>query len=81
MHKSVLLDESIEALNIKNTDTIVDCTLGYGGHSSEILKRVGNGYLYSFDQDLDAIKFSNERLKQISNNYEIIKSNFVNIRA
>ena len=81
MHKSVLLDESIKALNIKDTNIIVDCTLGYGGHSSEILKRVGNGYLYSFDQDIDAIKFSDERLKQISDNYEIIKSNFVNIRA
>ena len=81
MHKSVLLNESIEALNIKNTDIIVDCTLGYGGHSSEILKRVGNGYLYSFDQDIDAIKFSDKRLKQIKDNYEIIKSNFVNIRA
>ena len=81
MHKSVLLDESIEALNIKSDSIIVDCTLGYGGHSSEILKQVGNGYLYSFDQDIDAIKFSNNRLKQINNNYEIIKSNFVNIRA
>ena len=81
MHKSVLLDESIEALNIKNDSIIVDCTLGYGGHSSEILKKVGNGYLYSFDQDVDAIKASDERLKQISDNYEIIKSNFVRIRA
>ena len=81
MHKSVLLDESIEALNIKKDSIIVDCTLGYGGHSSEILKRVGNGYLFSFDQDIDAIDFSNNRLKQINNNYEIIKSNFVNIRA
>ena len=81
MHKSVLLDESIEALNIKDTSIIIDCTLGYGGHSSEILKQVSNGYLYSFDQDIDAIKYSDERLKQISDNYEIIKSNFVNIRA
>ena len=81
MHKSVLLDESIEALNVRDDSIIVDCTLGYGGHSSEILKRVGNGYLYSFDQDIDAIKFGDDRLKQISNNYEIIKSNFVNIRA
>ena len=81
MHKSVLLDESIEALNIKDDSIIVDCTLGYGGHSSEILKRVGNGYLYSFDQDIDAIEYSDERLKQISDNYEIIKSNFVRIRA
>ena len=79
MHISVLLNESIENLNIKETSTIVDCTLGYGGHSSEILKQINKGYLYSFDQDKDAIKYSKERLDKIGNNYEIINSNFVNI--
>ena len=81
MHKSVLLEESIESLNLKSNSIVVDCTLGYGGHSSEILKRVDKGYLYSFDQDIDAIEYSDARLKQIRDNYEIIKSNFVNIRA
>ena len=80
MHKSVLLDECIKYLNIKDTSIIVDCTLGYGGHSSEILKRVPKGFLYSFDQDMDAIKYSKERLSKISDNYHIIKSNFVNIK-
>lgn len=80
MHKSVLLDECIEYLNIKEDSMIVDCTLGYGGHSSEILKRIKRGKLFAFDQDKDAIKYSNERLKKIADNYEIINSNFVNIK-
>lgn len=80
MHNSVLLNESIEYLNIKDDSIIVDCTLGYGGHSSEILKRVKNGHLYCFDQDLEAINSSKKRLKSISDNYTIINSNFVNIK-
>ena len=80
MHKSVLLDECINYLNIKDSSIMVDCTLGYGGHSSEILKRVPNGYLYSFDQDKDAIKYSTERLNNVASNYTIINSNFVNIK-
>ena len=79
-HISVLLDESIDSLNLKDTSIVVDCTLGYGGHSSEILKRIPNGHLYSFDQDIDAIKYSKERLTKINNNFTIIKSNFVNIK-
>lgn len=80
MHESVLLNETIESLNLKEDSIVVDCTLGYGGHSSEILKRIPKGKLYSFDQDIDAIKYSTERLNKIGNNFEIIKSNFVNIK-
>lgn len=80
MHKSVLLDECIHYLNLKDDSVIVDCTLGYGGHSSEILKRIPNGFLYAFDQDLDAINSSQKRLSELASNYEIIKSNFVNLR-
>ena len=79
-HISVLLNESIDNLNLKDDSVIVDCTLGYGGHSSEILKRINNGYLFAFDQDGDAIESSYERLSKISNNFEIINSNFVNIK-
>lgn len=75
-HISVLLNESIEGLNIKEDGTYVDCTLGYGGHSSEILKRIKKGNLFAFDQDQDAINSSFERLSNISNNFTIIKSNF-----
>ena len=79
-HISVLLEESIDNLNLKEDSVIVDCTLGYGGHSSEILKRINKGFLFAFDQDNDAILSSTERLNKIGNNYEIIKSNFVNIK-
>lgn len=80
MHISVLLNECINYLNINDNDIIVDCTLGYGGHSSEILKRLKNGFLYAFDQDDEAIKYSNDRLNKIANNYCIINSNFVNLK-
>ena len=80
MHISVLLNECLENLNIKEDSIIVDCTLGYGGHSSNILKRIKRGFLFAFDQDDDAIKSSTKRLDEISNNYEIIRSNFVNIK-
>lgn len=80
MHKSVLLDECIENLNLKNNSVIVDCTLGYGGHSSEILKRINKGFLFAFDQDEEAVLSSTERLNKIGNNYEIINNNFVNIK-
>lgn len=80
MHESVLLAESIESLNLKEDSIVVDCTLGYGGHSSEILKRIPKGKLYCFDQDIDAIHYSKNRLNEIASNFEIIQSNFVNIK-
>lgn len=81
MHISVLLNECIENLNLKDDSVIVDCTLGYGGHSSEILKRIKKGKLYSFDQDDEAIKSAKDRLDKIGNNYTIIRSNFVNLES
>ena len=80
MHKSVLLDECIENLNLKEDSIIVDCTLGYAGHSSEILKRIPKGFLYAFDQDMEAILSSRDRLNKIGSNYEIIYSNFANLK-
>jgi len=79
-HKSVLLNESIENLNIKEDGIYVDCTLGYAGHSSQILKRITRGCLFAFDQDGEAIEYSKKILGQINDNYEIINSNFVNIK-
>lgn len=76
MHKSVLLEECLTYLNLKEDSIVVDCTLGYGGHSSEILKRIPKGFLYAFDQDQDAIDSSRERLSKIGSNFEIINSNF-----
>lgn len=79
-HISVLLEPTIEALNIKEDGIYVDCTLGYAGHSSAILKRLKKGKLYAFDQDIDARVYSENVLKSISNNYEIIPSNFSNLK-
>ena len=76
MHISVLLDEVIESLNIKEDGIYIDGTLGYGGHSNEILKRIKNGHLYCFDQDKIAIANAKERLSKTGDNFTIIKSNF-----
>ena len=80
-HKSVLLNEAIESLNIKEDGIYVDCTLGGGGHSKEILKRLTTGHLYSFDQDDHAIAAETSRLQEISDHFTIINSNFVNIKT
>lgn len=79
-HVSVLLNESISSLNIKEDGIYVDATLGYAGHSSAILKRLKKGKLYAFDQDATARKCSENYLKEIGNNFEIIPSNFVNLK-
>ena len=64
-HYSVMLSESIEGLNIKEDGIYVDATLGYAGHSSEILKRVKRGILLCFDKDIDAINHSRLKLEKI----------------
>jgi len=80
-HKSVLLDETIESLNIKEDGIYVDGTLGGGGHSYEILKRLGpKGRLIGIDQDEDAIKAASERLKEFEDKLTIVKSNYCNIK-
>lgn len=81
MHKSVLLDESINGLNIKPDGTYIDCTLGYAGHSGEILKRLETeGFLFAFDQDEEAVNFSYDKLSKIGNNFKIFHTNFRNIK-
>ncbi len=79
-HISVLLEESISSLNLNESSIVVDCTLGYGGHSSNILARIKKGFLFAFDQDSEAIRHSTDRLNSIGTNFTIIKSNFVNLR-
>ncbi|MCR5787527.1 MAG: 16S rRNA (cytosine(1402)-N(4))-methyltransferase RsmH [Bacilli bacterium] len=81
MHYSVMLSEAIEGLNIKDDGIYVDATLGYAGHSSEILKRVKRGFLFAFDQDMEAITYSDQKLSEISLNYKIIHSNFQNLKS
>lgn len=80
MHYSVMLKEAIEALDLKETGIYVDATLGYAGHTSEILKRVKRGFIFAFDQDINAINYSKEKLEKISDNFLIIKSNFLYIK-
>ena len=80
-HKSVLLEEVINYLNVKQGGIYVDATVGYAGHSSVILRKIGKeGVLFAFDQDDEAIEYSNERLSKIGNNFTIFKSNFVNMK-
>lgn len=80
MHFSVMKQECIENLNIKDNGIYVDGTIGLAGHSSEILKRIPSGFLYGFDQDDFAVSKSNEKLSVIGTNYKIIRDNFVNMK-
>lgn len=75
-HYSVLLDECIESLAIKKDGIYVDGTLGRGGHSSEILKRIPDGHLYAFDRDQTAIDESVKRLLEVGNNFTCIHREF-----
>ncbi len=78
-HKSVLLEETIEALNIKKDGIYVDCTCGGAGHSSEIIKRLDGGRLVAIDQDPDAIGIIKERI----GHYDcvtVVHDNFSNLK-
>ncbi|MBR4618594.1 MAG: 16S rRNA (cytosine(1402)-N(4))-methyltransferase RsmH [Bacilli bacterium] len=80
MHISVLKEELIENLNLKEDSIIVDGTLGYAGDSSIILERIKKGFLFAFDQDSEAIEYSTNLLNKIGTNFTIIKSNFVHLK-
>ena len=76
-HIPVLLEETIGGLNIKPDGTYVDLTFGGGGHSREILARLGKGgHLYSFDQDLDALKNAQPLEEQYGDRFTFVRSNF-----
>ena len=80
-HYSVLLNETIENLNIRPDGIYVDGTLGGGGHSYQILKRLGeNGRLIGIDQDADAIQAAGERLAEFGNKATLIRSNYANMK-
>ena len=80
-HYSVLLEETIENLNIKPDGLYVDGTLGGGGHASEVAKRLSNkGRLIGIDQDADAIRAAGERLKPYGDRITIIRSNYANMK-
>lgn len=75
-HIPVLLNETIQGLNINPSGTYVDLTVGRGGHSSEILTRLKDGRLICVDQDEEAIVASTARLSKISNKFEMVRANF-----
>lgn len=77
MHYSVMLKEVLDSLNLKEDGVYVDATLGYAGHTSEILKRIKRGFIFAFDQDNEAICYSKKKLEGIGSNFSIIKSNFL----
>ena len=74
-HESVLLNESVQGLNIKSNGIYVDVTFGAGGHSKAILKQLKRGRLYAFDQDADASKNTIEH-----KNFKLLNTNFRNIK-
>ena len=80
-HYTVMLNEAVDALECQDGKIYVDCTLGGGGHSELILKRISpSGKLISFDIDDEAIAHSKERLKDYSN-LTIVKSSYTNIKS
>jgi 16S rRNA (cytosine1402-N4)-methyltransferase len=81
-HKSVLLEETIDSLNIKPDGIYVDGTLGGGGHALEVCKRLSkNGRLIGIDQDADAIEAATKRLEEHKDKVTVVRSNYVNIKA
>ncbi|WP_312431550.1 16S rRNA (cytosine(1402)-N(4))-methyltransferase RsmH [Lacrimispora sp.] len=81
-HKSVLLHETIDSLNVKPDGIYVDGTLGGGGHALEVCKRLGTyGRLIGIDQDGDAIKAASERLKAYEDKVTVVRSNYENIQT
>ena len=81
MHYSVLKNEVLENLNIKNDGIYVDATIGYAGHAREILSRVPSGFLYGFDQDKKAVAYANEKLSKLGQNFKIFSANFASLKT
>lgn len=79
-HVTVLLDECIDNLNIKEDGIYVDGTLGGGGHSLHIVEKLTTGKLICFDQDINAIKAGKKRLEDHLDKVIFVHSNFVNIK-
>ncbi|EEI71154.1 MAG: 16S rRNA (cytosine(1402)-N(4))-methyltransferase RsmH [Lentilactobacillus hilgardii] len=82
-HVTVLLHEAVDGLDVDPNGTYVDATLGGGGHTTEILKRIDKGHLYSFDQDEEAISYNQQHLRQYVENDKLtlIHDNFRNIKG
>ena len=77
-HESVLVNETIDSLNIDPDGIYVDGTLGGGGHSFKIVQKLKNGRLVGIDQDQDALNASYKRLQIFGNKVTLVKGNYVN---
>lgn len=84
-HIPVLLNETLDLLNLREGMNVVDCTLGLGGHSAEILKRIGaKGKLMAFDQDEENLKRARTRIQESgfsSKNFILVHTNFENLKS
>lgn len=80
-HIPVLLTETIDLLNLRENSNVVDCTLGLGGHSKEILKKIPKGKLMAFDQDETNLKKAKENLKKYEKQVTFVHSNFENLKS
>lgn len=80
-HYSVMLQETIENLNIKKDGLYVDGTLGGGGHAYQVCKRLENGHFYGIDQDDAAIEAAGKRLEEFGHKVTIIRNNYCNTKA
>ena len=80
-HYSVMLQETIENLNIKKDGLYVDGTLGGGGHAYEVCKALEDGHFYGIDQDDAAIQAAGERLKIFGDKVTVIRNNYCNMKA
>lgn len=79
-HISVLLKETVDGLNLKPGAVVVDGTMGFGGHSEEVLKRLnGTGHVVCIDQDADAIAAATKRLEPYKDQIDIVRSNYVDM--
>ena len=79
-HTPVLLQEIIDLLNLRAEMHVIDCTLGLGGHSLEILRKIGSrGKLLAFDQDANNLKLAKEKLKAFSRQTTFVHANFENL--
>ncbi len=79
-HYSVLKKELLDSLNIKEDGIYIDATLGYAGDSEEILRKLKRGFLFAFDQDSEAIEYSQNKLSEIGQNFKLIHTNFTNLK-
>ena len=81
-HRSVLLEETVNGLNIKPDGIYVDGTLGGGGHAYEICRRLGNkGSIVGIDQDEAAIEAAGIRLKDFGEKVTIVRSNYCEMKS